>query len=246
MPTQYETGHAKNVANFHKLIEFVTDYGSDYQPSRSDLERTTLQTLEASAESTLVDVVNNNTAYNNKVNERIAVFSDIRQLSTRLVNALEASKASAETIKDAKVFNRKIQGKRASRTETPVDPDAPAPNTISSSQMSFDQIIQHFTGLKSILETEPSYGPNETDLQIDALETKISEMTSRNKQVASAYTKVSNARIARDQILYNAEDALVVTASDVKKYIKSVYGASSAQYNQVDSLQFRKIGRKKK
>ena len=33
-----ETGHAKNVAVFEKLIAFCTDYGPAYNPSRNELK----------------------------------------------------------------------------------------------------------------------------------------------------------------------------------------------------------------
>ena len=69
MASTSETGHAKNVANFQDLIEFVTGYGGTYNPSKSTLRLADLITLKASAESNLTDVILKNTAYNNKVNE---------------------------------------------------------------------------------------------------------------------------------------------------------------------------------
>jgi len=240
MSTTYETGHAKNVANFQRLIEFVTDYGTDYNPSKKSLQLPALITLKTAADSTLLDVITKNTLFNNKSNSRITEFSDLRPIATRLVNALQATDATPETIDGAKAYNRKIQGKRASDSQTPVNPNAPAPSNISASQLSYDQQIQHFTGLKSVLENEPTYSPNEKELQIPALDTKITNMTDINTEVAAAYAKVSNSRIARDKILYDGEDALLETAGEIKKYIKSVFGAASPQYKQVSGLRFRK------
>ena len=241
MASTSEIGHAKNVANFQDLIEFVTAYGATYNPSKNALKLPQLIALKASADATLADVITKNTNYNNKVNERITAFSGLKSLSTRLVNALQTTDATTETIGNAKTFNRKMQGKKASSSQTPTDPNTPAPNTISTSQQSYDQLIQHLAGLTSILEAETSYTPNETDLQVATLQTKIADLTAKNTAVATAYASISNSRIARNETLYSSSTGLVETANEVKKYIKSVFGASSPQFAQVKGIQFKII-----
>lgn len=241
MASTSEIGHAKNVANFQDLIEFVTGYGATYNPSKNALKLPQLIALKASADATLADVITKNTNYNNKVNERITAFSGLKSLSTRLVNALQTTDATTETIGNAKTFNRKMQGKKASSSQTPTDPNTPAPNTISTSQQSYDQLIQHLAGLTSILEAETSYTPNETDLQVATLQTKIADLTAKNTAVATAYASISNSRIARNETLYSSSTGLVETANEVKKYIKSVFGASSPQFAQVKGIQFKII-----
>ena len=240
MASTSEVGHAKNVANFQDLIEFVTGYGATYNPSKSSLKLAQLVALKATAEIKLTDVISKNTNYNNKVNERMVAFSNLKSLSTRLVNALQTTDATTATINDAKTFNRKMQGKKASATQTPTDPNAPAPATISTSQQSYDQLIQHLTGLKSVLEEESSYTPNETELQVATIDAKIADLTAKNTAVSTAYTNISNSRISRNETLYTSENGIFETASEVKKYIKSVFGAGSPQYNQVSGIKFSK------
>ena len=240
MASTSETGHAKNVANFQDLIEFVTGYGATYNPSKNSLQLQQLNTLKATAESNLADVITKNTNFNNKVNERATAFSGLKSLSTRLLNALQTTDATPQTIGNAKTFNRKMQGKKASPTQTPTDPNAPAPNTISTSQQSFDQLIQHLAGLNSVLAAEPSYTPNETDLQVATIEAKIADLTAKNTAVANAYTSISNSRIARNETLYASTTSLVATANEVKKYVKAVFGASSPQFAQVKGIEFSK------
>ncbi len=241
MASTSEVGHAKNVANFQDLIEFVTGYGVAYNPSKNALKLPQLIALKASADATLADVITKNTNYNNKVNERITAFSGLKSLSTRLVNALQTTEATTETVGNAKTFNRKMQGKKASSSQTPTDPNTPAPTTISTSQQSYDQLIQHLAGLTSVLEAETSYTPNETDLQVATLQTKIADLTAKNTAVATAYASISNSRIARNETLYSSSTGLVETANEVKKYIKSVFGASSPQFAQVKGIQFKII-----
>ena len=240
MASTSETGHAKNVANLQDLISFVTGYGATYNPTKNALKLPQLTALATASQTSLSDVVTKNTAYNNKVNERVNAFSGLKALSTRLVNALETTDATAQVIKDAKGFNRKLQGKKAVAATTPLDPNTPAPTTISTSQQSYDQQIQHLTGLTSVLISEPSYAPNETALATATLTAMQTNLTVKNNEVATAYTSISNSRIARNNTLFADSSGLVEIATEVKKYIKSVYGASSPEFAQVKGIEFKK------
>ena len=240
MASTSETGHAKNVANFQDLIAFVTGYGATYQPSKNSLKLPQLNALYTASQASLADVVTKNTAYNNKVNERILAFKDLKSLSTRLINALQTTDASSQKVADAKAFNKKMQGVRAKAVETQNDPNTPAPNTISTSQQSYDQQIQHLAGIISVLQSEASYAPNENELQIVTLTAKQADLTAKNSAVATAYTNVSNSRIARDTTIYGADTGLFDIATEVKKYVKSVYGATSPQFAQVKGIEFTK------
>ena len=240
MASTSETGHAKNVANLQDLISFVTGYGATYNPTKNALKLPQLTALATASQASLADVVTKNTAYNNKVNERVVAFSNLKALSTRLINALQTTDATTQKVADAKAFNKKLQGVRAKAVTTPPDPNAPAPTTISTSQQSYDQQIQHLAGIISVLQTEPSYAPNENDLKIVTLTAKQADLTAKNNAVATAYTNVSNSRIARDTNLYATTTGLFDIATEVKKYVKSVYGATSPQFAQIKGIEFTK------
>lgn len=241
MASTSESGHAKNVANFQRLISFATGYGATYNPSKTALKLPQLNTLVTTSQAALADVVTKSTAYDNKVNERVAAFSTVKPLATRLVNVLQTTDAITQKIDDAKGFNKKLQGTISKTSETPTDPEAKAPKTISTSQQSYDQKIQHFAGLIAVLQSETSYLPNETELQIATLTAKQTELSEVNNDVNTAYTSVSNSRINRDTLLYKEDSGLVDLAGEVKKYIKAIYGATSPQFAQVKGIEFTKI-----
>ncbi|MFZ4929210.1 hypothetical protein [Chryseobacterium sp. Mn2064] len=240
MASLHETGHARNVAHFQTLIEFVKSYSNAYNPSKPSLQLPALQELKASADSTLQEVLAKNTIYNTKINERLNAFINLKSLSTRLINAIQATDATPGIINDAKAYNRKIQGKKAKTPKATDTSDKETAKTISTSQQSYDQQIQHLVGLKNVLEAEPSYSPNEDDLKITTLNRKIIDLQEKNTAVATAYTAVSTSRIKRNQTLYTGENGIFETAKDVKKYIKSVFGATSPQFLQVKGLPFKK------
>ncbi|MCL9806596.1 hypothetical protein NAT51_13755 [Flavobacterium amniphilum] len=241
MSSSAETGHAKNLANFQTLIEFVSGYGNTYNPSKETLKIPQLNLIATNAHAKLSDVTQKNTDYNNTVNDRILAFQNLRTLSTRLINALQATHASKETIKDAKGYNRKLQGKRALSATIIPDLNTPAPVKISTSQQSFDMQVQHFNGLISVLQSEISYKPNESELKITALTSKQSDLEAKNREVSVAYVNVSNSRIMRDRTLYDSEIGLVDVATEVKKYVKSVYGTRSPEFEMIKGIRFRKV-----
>lgn len=238
-----ETGHAKNVANFEDLISFCTAYDATFNPSKAAIKISNLSTTYTNAKNSISTVTTDLTALNNAINARMIVFSPVKKLTTRAINALMATDATDQTVNDAKVIARKIQGKRATPKQT-LSPVAPAGSTvtlsknISASQQSYDSIIDHFSKLINLLSNESKYTPNETDLKVTALTALLNDMKAKNTAVINATTTVSNSRIYRNDTLYKNNTGLVDIALEVKQYVKSVYGSTSSQFKQVSKLQF--------
>lgn len=242
MASTSETGHAKNVANFEKLISFCTSYGGDYNPSNGNLSVAALGTAFTNAGNAMDGVKQSKVTYTNAVNARQLEFKDLKPLSTRIVNALAVSGAGAGVIKDAKTINRKIQGSRASKKATPPgDPNTPVPKTISVSQLSYDQQVEHFGALTELVSQEPLYKPNEADLKTAALGTKVAALKTANTNVDNTYTDYNNKVLGRNDSLYAPVKGLVAVALDCKSYVKSAFGAASPHYKQVSGLQFKTV-----
>ena len=92
MASTSETGHAKNVANFQDLIEFVTGYGATYNPSKSSLKLNNLITLKASAEGNF--------------NRRYLKKHKLQQQSKRTHNRLQRFKSLLYSISECFTNNR--------------------------------------------------------------------------------------------------------------------------------------------
>lgn len=246
MASTSETGHAKNVANFEVLISSCTGYGPVYNPSKNALKIPQLQTALASAKSALLNVKTTGTTFENARNARELALAPapVKKFCTRILNALEATDASALTVDDAKTINRKIQGKRAGDKLPPTDGSTPTPPEvvqISVSQQSYDSLIDNFNKLIVCLSVEPLYIPNENDLKIAALNTTLTNYRTLNTAVINAAIPYKNAIIARNSVLYQDITGLVDIALEVKKYVKSVFGATSPQYKQISKLEFKRI-----
>ena len=238
-----ETGHAKNVANFETLISFCTGYGASYNPSKSSIKLPTLTTLHITAKDKMSVVKTAESAWSDAVGVREVLFKPLSKLTTRVLNALAASEVSVPSVDNAKTIANKIQGKRATPKNSPhpVDPAVPkeeTPQNISASQMGFDNRIDNLDKLIKHLTAQTGYVPNETELSTAALTTLLANMKVANTATISTNTVLSNARIERDKVLYKPETGLVDIVDDVKKYVKSLFGASTPQYKQISGLKF--------
>ena len=89
-----------------------------------------------------------------------------------------------------------------------------------------------------LLSLIPQYNPNEEELKISTLTAIYEDLKAKNSAVIETTTPLSNARIARNEIMYAPLSGLVDTAFDTKVYIKSAFGASSPQFKQVSKLVF--------
>lgn len=254
-----EVGHAKNVANFEQLQLRCTGFGGLYNPSRPELQIGGLQQKLADARMCLDQVIVKNTAESNATKHRKILFDKLPFLVTRVVNGLAAGGAHPETIKDARAIQRKVRGTRASKKDEPETPpvevavaedtsDMPVENgetnkskSKSSSQQSFDLKLEHLARLISLLESDPTYMPNEQDLQVAALQMLLQEMRTANTLAMQATAEAEAARRHRKLVMYHEETGLVAVAKQVKMYIKAVFGANSSEYKDIRGISFRTI-----
>jgi hypothetical protein len=246
MASTSETGHAKNVANFKELLSYLKSYGTAYNPSKASLVLTELMSLLTSANASLEAVNSAHPAYSNAVASREAAFAPLNKLVTRAVNALKATDTSDQVDSNARTLARKIQGKRSSSKKTDEEKMTLAQEgreiiEISSSQMSYDNRLDNFDKFIKLLASVTLYSPNEVDLKVSTLVTVYNDLKQKNTDVVTAAIPLSNARIARNQILYKANTGLVDISVDTKTYIKSLFGATSPQYRQVSKLTFSSI-----
>ena len=243
MASTSETGHAKNVANFEKLIAETSAFGENFNPSKATLKLTALNTQLATAKAAIAAVNSAEPAYKNAVSARDAAFAPLGKLITRINNALKASDTTVQEDESALTLVRKLQGRRATAKKTEDEKKALAAEgkevvEISSSQMSFDSRLENFDRLIKLLSSIPAYAPNEADLKVEALTALYNDLKAKNMAVINAETPLSTARIARNEVLYKQNTGIVDITVDVKNYVKSVFGATSPQYKLISNLKF--------
>ncbi len=241
MPSTSEVGHAKNVANFQDLITYCTAYGTTYNPPKIALQIPSLNTLYTTAQTEISNVATAKNIFDTVTGDRQLAFEPLKSLATKIFNFLSVTDATDQTIADAKTINNKLQGRRAGNTtENPPTEGGTTQNTVSVSRQSYDSLTENFSAFIDLAASIPTYTPNETELTIASLTAFHANLQTANTNVINAEVAYSNARISRDNVLYAESTGLVDIASDVKKYVKAIFGATSSQYKQVSGIKFTK------
>lgn len=236
-----ETGHAKNIANFETLISVVQSYGTAYNPPRVNLKLPALTPIPGAALDAVAEVNHFLDADTVAGKERETAFAGLGKLVTRVIGALELTDADATIGDRARTLARKIKGGRAGDKpeDDPATPETDESQTAHSvSQLSYDNQLANFEALVQLLEAQPAYAPNETELQSDSLRTRADNMRAKNTAAVNARTALTVARNQRDDILYKPDTGLYDIANAVKKYVRSAFGADSTQYAQIKDLKF--------
>lgn len=256
MSSTFETGHGKNLTAFQKIIVHIQGLGAPYNPSNATITLSALQTAHTLAQQAVDGVFLAKNNQNNATNTREMAFEDLGKFGTRIVNALDASGSAPQTVADARALLRKLQGggRRKPKTppaaETPVITDADTPadanslpattRTISVSRHSYDSQVEHFSRIIMVLSTEPLYAPNEPELTLAALQTRLSTLTGLNLAVEQSNSAHQSAIALRESLLYDSATSLVALAGNVKKYVRSVYGSNSPEYKNIAAIQVRR------
>ena len=82
MKSTSETGHAKNVANFEKLITDVAALATAYNPSKANLHLKALNAQLIAAKAAITAINSSEAAYKNAITTREAAFANFSKLIT--------------------------------------------------------------------------------------------------------------------------------------------------------------------
>ncbi|MBW7675060.1 hypothetical protein [Chryseobacterium chendengshani] len=236
MSSTSEVGHAKNVANLQKITQQVTTY-SLYNPPVENISLANLQALYTTANAKVIEVGDKRNANKNAIVVRQSAFENLKSTCTSIMNLLQILGLPQGTVDQAKSLNRAIQGS-SKKPATPPEEGKEAPKTSSTSRQSFTQQAENFGLLVQLLATLPGYTPNEEDLQLNNLTTYHASLLSTTLAVDQTESELNTKMIERDKILYTEETGLYTIAQNVKKYVKSLYGATSPEYLNVSAILF--------
>lgn len=249
-----ESGYARLIANFENLYSHCLGFGAAYNPSYPAIQASGLGSKLGSARSALNAVQLAKTTHDDATNAREILFSGVKKMATRIINALIASNAVQQRIDDARSINRKLNGKRAGSitgagdtsreapvsgpgsVPAPVSGATEGPGRISVSHQGFDSLVENFAQLVVIAAAEPLFNPNEDDLKVTALNDFVNQLRAANTAVINTGIQYENARITRDTEFYDPNLGIINLARQVKTYVKSLFGASSSQFRSISTL----------
>ncbi|KQM21309.1 hypothetical protein ASE55_18355 [Chryseobacterium sp. Leaf201] len=80
-----------------------------------------------------------------------------------------------------------------------------------------------------MLEQSTAYNPNEEESKPEHYGINLGYMKNKSTALIHANKEYTNARLIRDQILYNNVIRICQDYKEVKQYVKSVFGVTSPQ-----------------
>ena len=258
MTAVFETGHAKNMANLLKYNQFLATLGTAYNPSISSITAPALTNLQITAKANLDAVKVAEDAWKDSTNKREIGFSPLEKFSVQLLGNLKSTDAPQQTVDDFSFLVNKMRGTSTKATKPnanktgfpPVIVDEPnpviIPPTKSNSQQSFDQKIEHFTKMILILQSVPTYTPNETETQVTTLQTQLTTLNTLNSNATNATALLKSARINRNTLFYTDNTGMLDIIKKSKNYILGAFGQGSQQYKTAISYKFVRVIPKKK
>lgn len=240
-----ESGDAKLLGNFSKLIEFVS-LNPDYNPANAALKVPALNARKAAAVNAVADIGAQEAPYKAAINSRLDRFEGLPPIVSRAGNMFKASGASAKSQENLKSVARRITGRRktAKVTADPNTPEGEATKSHSVSQLSYENITANLDVFIAILKTVPAYAPNEPDLTTAGLTALANDLKAGNNAVNATFAPVSAARGPRNELLYLNEDCVVNIALLVKAYVRAALGPNSQLFKQIKGLAFERQGKK--
>jgi hypothetical protein len=241
-----ESGDMKLLGNFRQLIDHVSAE-TNYKPANADLKPPALEAQYTAAVAATQDVPAKMASYKSTLNDRQSSYDNLDPIVMRARNMLKASGADKSTLDNAETHVRKLLGRRKSARPKPAAPTstagatAPAtatPATHSASQLSFENRSGNLDSFVEVVAGVADYKPNEADLKVSALRALSNDLKTKNNAVSSAFAPLSQARGARDELLYGKENSVVSTAQLIKAYVSAAFGTGSQLYKEIKGLKF--------
>lgn len=265
MASTFETGHAKNVANLEKYNQFLATLGTAYNPANANLSLSALTAFQLNAKANLTTLKVAEDNWKDATNLREIAFENLNTFSTQLLGLLKSTEASQQTINDFTFLADKMRGSSKKTTKAdagkatkadagktidpstlpPIVEEPTPPTTISTSQQSFDQKLEHFEKMVLILAGVATYTPNEPQTQVATLQTQLTTLSTLNTTANDTHSIFRAARISRNTLFYS-ENGMLDLVRKSKNYILGVFKKSSQQYKTAITYKFVRVVQKKK
>ncbi len=245
MKKQFDSGHETNVTNFDEFVKRIDKLGAKFNPARAIIKLDFLKNLLLQAQLALTVLDKAHSDMTKAITARARVFDELDKLVTRVSNAAASLDILPETIVKITKQVNKYRSKRINAIDEPeIDPTAETTveeerRRNSVAQGSMNNRIKNFKRLITMVKAEENYLPNELDLTVEALESMLNEVRTRNDVAQNAKIDFNSALENRDNILYGTEQGLIKCVRVTKKYARSAFGPSSKEFKRLSSLKFK-------
>ena len=231
-----EVGHAKNVANFTALIQLLEEMGPLYQPTNPAIAIANLILLRNKLTTSIQNLSDKIPPFKIAVANRENAFRDLSKRATRVKNSFNSVGFSEAEKDNVIAIVKKIRGDQPIRKAANLE--NAQTESISNAQLSYTSRANHLQALASLLNSYPTYTPNEEELTTVNLIALYNQLQELNNEAASKTFALITARKERNDLLYNNPGNLLSLVTPIKNYMKSVTGAQD-YYRAAVALKFK-------
>lgn len=248
---QTESGHAVNAGNFATMVALCEGLGNRYNPSHPSMLLANIKARNTVVQDAMRDFGAIKEKNTQDIAKRRVEFDKKDTLSTMWHQALQGARVSQTVLDRAASIIGKIKGQRLTdepdnEVTTEGEEGTGEDNTISTSQQGFNNVVANILSYTQLLDETTDYNPNEEEVKKTAITAYYNLLhTLNNQAIVSTQQKVSG-RSLRDKVLYTDEDSVFNLAKSIKKYIRSCTAITPEEKQQIISLNFRAMPKKRK
>lgn len=197
MSSQSEVGHAKNAANYSAGIQILQEMGTLYNPSNPNIKIAALTPIETGLTAATKAINEKKPIYKNAVADKEVLIAPFNKLITRTLNSAKSVNISPKDKENLESQAKKLRGTSKAK---PVNPETADADSISTSQLSYDNRIANLDTYIGQLASHPEYVPNETELQITSLKTYHSNLKTLSSAVNASGIALITAQKNRNEL----------------------------------------------
>jgi hypothetical protein len=242
-----ETGHPKILESLGKIIAIGDTLDQDRLNPTDILKISSMQTQRDAGTILQNNIGNSRADWRTVALDRAIDIERFNSLASESFAQLEARGASRETLKNARSYVRKLQGRRATPAKK-VELDADgnpvfdeSEKGVSAAQTSSAAKITTMYEYIDFLEAQSEYaGVTKANLTVIALRLFVDQTQAKHDLSIIAATKLSNDRIKRNKMFYLDADCIIERARQYKKLVGGEYGFKSPEFKAINSIPFKK------
>ncbi|WP_316831342.1 hypothetical protein [Pedobacter aquatilis] len=238
MASTSEVGFAKQLADYEDFLELLSKLGDLYMPPKRELHLINLRNHLTTAKEAMREVSTFLPPYSTAVDKQTLVFSLLNDKITRSLNFYKVCISNPKEIDTAKNLADKIRGV-SKKSKSVKDADIPKKN-VSQSQLSFDSRIENLKQYIDVLSASGEYATSGSGIDIEDLNSILTDMEATNGSVAAAKLPLEEARNKRYQIFYAPNSGLADLVINVKRYVRATLAKDNPFYNAITGFTFKK------
>ncbi|CAN5342018.1 hypothetical protein BH10ACI1_BH10ACI1_09850 [soil metagenome] len=239
-----ESGHNKNVANLQTTTIVLTNLGSEYSPPQDLIKLPEMQTLLTASQTALSEVDTAQAAKTVATDDVQAEFEGLPKYVVNIKRQAQIELNDAAFTADLQTIVNKFAppGRRTGVPDDPLTPDIDESRTSQSqSQRSRDNQIAYLADISALLKTKSAYKATGTLYDVATIDAKIASLTAKNNAAVDTVANLGNKLDARDAVMYNDQTGIIPRIKLTKTYLILKFGKTSAAYQQINALEFRKV-----